>query len=71
VSSSEACPAACGECAAECADSTSWHYKKAKNTCGAYVSKKSKTARGRGRHPRGRRLRGDVRGVLMLNLLSH
>ncbi|KAH8076065.1 hypothetical protein JL721_48 [Aureococcus anophagefferens] len=45
VSSSEACPAACGECAAECADSTSWHYKKAKNTCGAYVSKKSKNCK--------------------------
>ncbi|KAH8063610.1 hypothetical protein JL722_2792 [Aureococcus anophagefferens] len=44
VSSSKP-PAACGECAAECADSTSWHYKKAKNTCGAHVSKKSKNCK--------------------------
>ncbi|KAK7239182.1 hypothetical protein SO694_000273108 [Aureococcus anophagefferens] len=38
----EACPATCGECEATCADSTSWFYKKSKNTCEDYVSKKSK-----------------------------
>ena len=52
VSSPEACPVACDACEvpapaptpfpAECRDSTSWFYKKSKNTCEDYVAKKSK-----------------------------
>ena len=41
VSSSDACPVACGECEAACADSTSWYWKKSKNDC-EYVATKSK-----------------------------
>ena len=36
----------CGECAV-CEDSASWFYKKSKNTCEAFVSKKSKNCRKR------------------------
>ena len=41
ASSEEACPVACGECEATCADSASWHWKKSKYDCD-YVAKKSK-----------------------------
>lgn len=40
------CPATCGECAV-CEDSASWFFKKSKNTCEAYVSKKSKNCKKR------------------------
>ena len=51
-----ACPVTCGECEGppvpaptarptECEDSTSWYYKKSKNTCADYVSKKTKNCK--------------------------
>ena len=44
VKSKDACPSSCGECeeAETCVDSTSWYYKKSKNSCEDYVSKKAK-----------------------------
>ena len=38
VSSSEACASVCGECGSTTEDSTSWYFKKSKNTCGDYVA---------------------------------
>ena len=41
----------CEECeevpapTASCSDSTTWYYKKTKNTCGAYVAKKTKNCK--------------------------
>ena len=46
VASADACPVACGECDAACADSTSWYWKKAKKDCD-YVAKKSKRCKGK------------------------
>ena len=45
--SKDACPSSCGECeeAETCIDSTSWYYKKSKETCSDYVSKKSKNCK--------------------------
>jgi len=45
VSSKEACPVACGECEEECADSSSWYFKKTKNTCEKFVAKKAKNCK--------------------------
>ena len=53
-----ACPLTCGECevedvpapaptASECVDSTSWFYKKSKNSCDRFVSKKAKNCKKR------------------------
>ncbi|KAH8061154.1 serine-type endopeptidase [Aureococcus anophagefferens] len=43
------CPLTCGVCSSsDCEDSTSWYYKKSKDTCADYVTKKSKNCR-RGR----------------------
>ena len=58
MTSAEACASICGECSDaaptrkptrkptpqddSCEDSTSWYYKKRKNTCEKYVTKKSK-----------------------------
>ena len=43
VSALDACPITCSSgCSVSCADSTSWYYKKTKNTCSEYVTKKSK-----------------------------
>ena len=35
----------CDTCDGGCADSTSWYYKKSKNTCEDYVTKKSKNCK--------------------------
>ena len=59
VKAEDACPATCDDaCKTEthddvpvpapttaCADSTTWYYKKAKNTCEAYVAKKTKNCK--------------------------
>jgi predicted metal-binding protein len=53
-----ACALTCGECevedvpapaptASECVDSTSWFYKKSKNSCDRFVSKKAKNCKKR------------------------
>ncbi|KAH8075927.1 hypothetical protein JL720_10384 [Aureococcus anophagefferens] len=65
VKSKDACPSSCGECeeAETCVDSTSWYYKKSKETCSDYVSQKSKNCKGGSRSkPRG--LPDDLRRVL-------
>ena len=41
----DACPVTCDTCDGGCADSTSWYYKKSKNTCEDYVTKKSKNCK--------------------------
>ncbi|KAH8064384.1 hypothetical protein JL722_1249 [Aureococcus anophagefferens] len=45
ASRKEACPVACGECEEECADSSSWYFKKTKNTCEKFVAKKAKNCK--------------------------
>ena len=53
VKAEDACAATCETCddvpvpapTAACADSTTWYYKKAKNTCEAYVAKKTKNCK--------------------------
>ncbi|EGB06349.1 hypothetical protein AURANDRAFT_65750 [Aureococcus anophagefferens] len=41
-----ACPLTCGVCSSsDCEDSTSWYYKKSKDTCADYVTKKSKNCK--------------------------
>ena len=38
IAASDACPAACGDCAGDCEDSTSWYAKKPSKDC-AYIAK--------------------------------
>ena len=48
VTAEEASPVTCGAdnaCKDACADSTTWFYKKEKNTCADYVAKKSKNCK--------------------------
>ena len=50
IRAEDACPMTCGTCEVEpvdpvCEDSTSWYYKKSKNTCADYVTKKAKNCK--------------------------
>ncbi|KAK7232661.1 tRNAPhe (7-(3-amino-3-carboxypropyl)wyosine37-C2)-hydroxylase [Aureococcus anophagefferens] len=45
IKAEDACPVTCDTCDGGCADSTSWYYKKSKNTCEDYVTKKSKNCK--------------------------
>ena len=52
VFAADACPLTCGNCPPEpeCADDTTWFYKKIKNTCENYVSKKRKNCAKKDHH---------------------
>ncbi|KAH8098926.1 tRNA-Phe hydroxylase [Aureococcus anophagefferens] len=45
IKAEDACPVTCDTCDGGCADSTSWYYKKSKNTCEDDVTKKSKNCK--------------------------
>ena len=45
VKAKEACPLACEKCEVQCADSTTWYFKKTKNPCARYVTKKTKNCK--------------------------